>query len=108
MALPAEISVSELKRMRDAGSDFLLIDVREDSELEIARLEFARHIPMGAIPSRLSEIPKDADVVVMCHSGFRSDRVARYLRQNGYASVANLAGGIDDWSRAIDPAVPAY
>jgi rhodanese-related sulfurtransferase len=63
---------------------------------------------MGTVPERLADIPKDEDVVVMCHGGTRSGRVAHYLRQNGYTRVANLAGGIDSWSTEIDPSVPTY
>jgi rhodanese-related sulfurtransferase len=108
MALPEEISVSELKRMHDADEPFVLIDVREDDELATASISFAEHIPMGTVPERLADIPKDEDVVVMCHGGTRSGRVAAYLRQNGYTRVANLAGGIDSWSREIDPTIPTY
>jgi rhodanese-related sulfurtransferase len=108
MALPDEISVSELKRMHDAEAAFVLLDVREDDELATASIPFARHVAMATIPARLAEIPQDADVVVMCHSGYRSANVARFLRANGYASVANLAGGIESWSLEIDPAVPRY
>ena len=108
MSLPPEISVARLKAMRDAGDPFVLLDVREDFELRLAHLPGAMHVPMGSVPERLAEIPRDADVVVMCHGGVRSDRVAGYLRANGYASVANLAGGIDSWSRDIDPSVPSY
>jgi rhodanese-related sulfurtransferase len=108
VAIAEEISVSELKRMHDANVPFVLIDVREDDELAVASLPFAKHIPMGTVPERLAEIPKDEDVVVMCHGGMRSGRVASYLRQNGYTRVANLAGGIDSWSTEIDPSVPTY
>ncbi len=108
MSLPAEISVSELKRMHDAGEQFTLLDVREDDELATASLGFAKHIPMGSVAERLGELSRDGDIVVMCHGGTRSGRVARYLRENGFTSVANLAGGIDAWSHEIDPAVPTY
>lgn len=108
MSLPEEIAVSELKRMHDAGADFLLLDVREDDELATASIGFAKHVRMATVPQHLTELPKDGDIVVMCHGGSRSDRVARYLRENGFTSVANLAGGIDAWSREIDPTVPIY
>jgi rhodanese-related sulfurtransferase len=108
MALPSEISVARFAEMRAAGTPLVLLDVREDFEVSIARLPFATHVPMGSVPERLADVPRDADVVVMCHSGVRSDHVARYLRANGYASVANLEGGIDRYSREIDPSVPTY
>jgi rhodanese-related sulfurtransferase len=108
MSLPSEISVAELRRMRAANDAFLLVDVREDDELATASLDGVLHIPMDEVGRRLSELPKDADIVVMCHSGGRSGRVASLLRESGYPSVANLAGGIDAWSREIDPSVPRY
>jgi rhodanese-related sulfurtransferase len=108
MSLPSDISVSELNRMQQAQADFTLVDVRDDDELTLASLDGALHVPMDEVAGRLDEIPKDRDVVVMCHSGGRSARVAAYLRQNGFPSVANLAGGIDAWSREIDPSVPRY
>ena len=103
MSLPSDISVSELCRMQEANADFTLLDVRDDDELAIASLENALHLPMDEVTGRLDELPKDGDIVVMCHSGGRSARVAAYLRYNGYASVANLAGGIDAWSREDRP-----
>ncbi len=108
MSLPPEISVSELKRMHDASEPFTLLDVREDDELAIAAIPWAKHIPMGTIADRAGELAKDASIVVMCHGGGRSGRVARYLRDSGYSSVANLAGGIDAWADEIDPTLPKY
>jgi rhodanese-related sulfurtransferase len=108
VSLPAEISVAELKRMHDANDAFTLVDVREDDELAIAAIPWAKHIPMGSIVDRSGELSKDAPLVIMCHGGTRSGRVAKYLRDNGFTNVANLAGGIDAWSHEIDPAVPTY
>ncbi len=108
MSLPVEIDVRELQRMHAASRDFVLLDVREDDEVELARLEWAKHIPMAGIPARLDELTPTRDTVVMCHSGVRSARVAAFLRTRGFVSVANLAGGIDAWSSSVDPAVPAY
>ena len=108
MSLPSDISVSELNRMQEANADFTLVDVRDDDELALASLDGALHLPMDEVTQRLDELPKDGDIVVMCHSGGRSSRVAAYLRHHGYASVANLAGGIDAWSREIDASVPRY
>ncbi|GAC1305879.1 MAG: rhodanese-like domain-containing protein [Vulcanimicrobiaceae bacterium] len=106
--LPPEISVRELRAMHEAGRAFVLLDVREDDELAIARIMWAKHVPMGAVPERITELPPGANLVVMCHAGVRSERVARYLRERGFTSVANLAGGIDAWSCEIDPSVPRY
>ena len=63
---------------------------------------------MGEIPARLGELPPQEPIVVMCHAGSRSARVAQYLNDNGYPNAVNLAGGIDAWSVAIDPSVPRY
>ena len=108
MSVPDEISVRELARKRTAGDDFVLLDVREADELALAALDGVVHVPMHEIRARLDELPRDREIVVMCHGGMRSGRVASYLRQNGYTRVANLAGGIDSWSTEIDPSVPTY
>ena len=90
------------------GPDVTLLDVREHVELEIASVAQARHIPMREIPARLAELDRDQPIVVMCHSGGRSRRVAEYLSSNGFTEVFNLKGGIDAWSTEIDPQVPRY
>lgn len=102
------ISVSELKARLDASSAPVVIDVREPWELAIARLPGTLDIPMNEIPDRLGDIPRDGQVIVMCRSGARSLRVANYLLQNGFGSVANLTGGILAWSAEIDSNVPQY
>jgi rhodanese-related sulfurtransferase len=86
----------------------LLLDVREDDERALARIEPSVHIPMGMVPGRLSELPRDRRIVVYCHSGFRSYTVAAYLEHEGFAGVRNLTGGIDAWSEQVDSQVPRY
>ncbi len=93
---------------RAGGREVLLLDVREAEELTLARLPEARHMPMREVPARLGELPKDGAIVVMCHGGVRSARVAQYLIANGFERVFNLQGGIDAWSVEIDPSVPRY
>jgi len=93
-------------RSRAAG--VILLDVREAFELEIASVDGALHIPMQEIPARVAELGADRAVVVMCHSGGRSRRVAEFLAQQGFTEVFNLKGGIDAWSTEIDPQVPRY
>jgi rhodanese-related sulfurtransferase len=106
--MTGEISVAELKARRDRGDDFVLLDVRELDELALASLPGVLHVPMAELPSRLSELPRQRDIVVLCHSGARSGRVTSFLCANGFPQVVNLAGGIDAWSREIDPTVPRY
>lgn len=108
MTLPDEISVAELARMRERADAFILLDVREPDEVATASLAGATLVPMAEIPARAGELSRESPIVVMCHGGYRSARVAQYLRANGFANVANLAGGIDAWSAEIDPAVPRY
>lgn len=103
-----EIDVEELARWRNDGRDFVLLDVREDDEVRTASIEGARHIPLGDIPARAGELPKDARIVVMCHHGGRSARVTQFLTAQGYDGAINLEGGIAQWSKKIDPSVPSY
>lgn len=90
------------------GGDVVLLDVREHDELAIAAVEGAVHIPMREVPGRLAELDAGKPVVVMCHSGGRSRRVAEFLKGNGFPDVFNLNGGIDAWSTQIDSRVPRY
>jgi len=102
-----QMTVKELKRRLDAGEDLQLIDVREPYEVQIAQMG-GKLIPQNDVPQRLAEIDRDREVVVHCRSGARSQRIAEFLKQNGYPRVANLAGGILAWSDEIDPKVQKY
>ncbi len=102
------ISVSDLKRMQDEGEDFVLLDVREPNEVAYASVGPALHIPMQLIPQRLNELDPAQSVVVFCHTGARSLEVCHFLGQYDFSDVMNLTGGIDAWSREIDPSVPTY
>ena len=86
----------------------LLLDVREPWEWDTARIEGSQHIPMREVPARLGEIDPDREVVAICHHGGRSQQVAMFLDKNGFSKVHNLQGGVDAWSRTVDPAVPLY
>jgi rhodanese-related sulfurtransferase len=91
-----------------SGEDVVLLDVREHDELAVAAVPGALHIPMREIPARLAELDADKPLVVMCHSGGRSRRVAEYLLSNGFLTVFNLKGGIDAWSTQLDSHVPRH
>jgi rhodanese-related sulfurtransferase len=86
----------------------LLLDVREPWEYEKARIAGSKLIPMRELPARIAEIDDARDVVALCHHGGRSLQVAMFLEKQGFKRVHNLVGGIDAWSRTIDPAVPLY
>jgi len=102
-----QISVKDLKALRDRGEDVFLLDVREPYEYQIAQIG-GTLIPQNDVPNRLAEIPRDREIVVQCRSGARSQRIAEFLKQSGYTQVANLAGGILAWSDEIDPKVQKY
>lgn len=97
-----------LKARLDRGESVLILDVREPFEIALAPFPGATHIPMGDIPSRLTELDPDRETVVVCHHGVRSAQVAMYLAQMGFERVLNLAGGIDAWSEDADPSTPRY
>ena len=94
------------------GGNGVVLDVRELPELRVASLQPQGFellaIPMNEVPARLAELDPDRPVACLCHHGARSMRVAMFLAQNGFAQVANIAGGIDAWSTERDPAVPRY
>ena len=103
-----EISALELKAMRDRGEQPLVLDVREEWELQLARIPDVVHVPMNQVPARVAELARDAETIVMCHAGGRSLRVAHYLANQGFTNVANLTGGISAWSEEVDATVPQY
>jgi rhodanese-related sulfurtransferase len=105
----AQIRPEQLAELlRSHPADAVLLDVREPDEREVAHIEPSIHIPMNEVPARLAELPKDKRVIVYCHHGGRSLMVASYLEGQGYQNLGNLDGGIDAWSRRIDPSVPRY
>ena len=103
-----ETDVKELKRKIDAKEDFFLLDVREPNEYQIGKIPGSTLIPLGEVPQRVEEIPRDKEIIVHCKMGGRSAKAAAFLRQQGYTNVKNLKGGILDWSDKIDPSVPKY
>jgi adenylyltransferase/sulfurtransferase len=105
--LANEITAQELKKLLDRGSSIVLIDVRESYEYDIANLG-GLLIPLSQLPARVQELDSSSEIVVHCHSGFRSARATQYLRELGFARVRNLTGGIDAWSVEIDASVPRY
>jgi rhodanese-related sulfurtransferase len=103
-----ELAPRELRTWSDAGKSYLLLDVRTADELRMAALPGALNVPMREIPSRLAELPTDEPIVVLCHHGERSARVAGFLVANGFKDVYNVDGGIDAYAREIDPSIARY
>lgn len=103
-----QISPAEFSRRTDSGELWQLLDVREVWEIARASVDNAICIPMGEVPSRLAELDPDLPIAVMCHSGVRSAQVVAFLKQRGFASAANMRGGIDAWSTEVDETVPRY
>ena len=103
-----EIEPEEVKRLSDAGEEFTFVDCREPWEYQAAHIPGTKHIPMQEIPARIQELDPDEHVVVICHHGVRSLNVVAWLRQQGFDKAQSVSGGIDRWSRTIDPKVPTY
>ncbi|MGB3947639.1 MAG: rhodanese-like domain-containing protein [Bacteroidia bacterium] len=102
-----EVTVAELKQLKDNNADFQLIDVREPHEAEIAEIG-GLLIPMGQVLENLDKIAKDKQVVIHCRSGARSGSICQALEKEGYNNVYNLKGGILAWANEIDPSVTKY
>lgn len=107
---PLEVSPGQVKKMLDAGEDVTLLDCRLPKEKEIAQIDGAAFIPMQELADRLDELDDymDRKLVVFCHAGVRSMKVALFLKERGFEDVRSMAGGIDLWSQAIDGSVQRY
>lgn len=107
---PMEVDCRHVKGKLDAGEKFLLLDCREQSEYDTVKIAGAVLVPMSQIQERVGELEafKEGPVVVHCHHGGRSLRVANWLRGQGYLQAQSMAGGIDDWAVQIDPSLPRY
>jgi molybdopterin/thiamine biosynthesis adenylyltransferase/rhodanese-related sulfurtransferase len=107
-AAATDMTVTDLKARIDAGSAPVILDVREPSEAAICSLPGAVLIPLGELPRRLAELDPAAELVVHCKSGARSARAVEMLREKGFTRASNLAGGILNWIKDIDPGMSRY
>jgi len=107
---PDTVALAEAQATR--GEPLVLLDVREPWEVAVAAIDLpgatTRLMPMRDVPSRLGELDPAQPVVCFCHHGARSAQVVAFLERAGFASPYNLAGGIDAWSRDVDPGVARY
>lgn len=102
------ISVTELKAKLDRKESFVLLDVREPFEHDICHIPEAHLIPLGELPSRMSELDSSEEIVLHCKSGKRSAQALQLLREAGFGRLHNVTGGIEAWADEIDPSLPKY
>jgi adenylyltransferase/sulfurtransferase len=107
-AVSDEITAVELKKRLDAGDTLLILDVREPTEYQINRIEGSTLIPLGELPRRYQELPRDREIIAQCKIGARSARARDFLKSVGLTNVKNLRGGILDWIDKVDPSMPRY
>ncbi|NMC14648.1 MAG: molybdopterin-synthase adenylyltransferase MoeB [Chloroflexi bacterium] len=103
-----EISPRELADLLKRGENVELLDVREPHELEISMIEGSKNIPLGQLPSRLSELDSARYYVLICRSGVRSRRAMEILLGAGFNRIKNLTGGINAWAKEVDPSLAVY
>ncbi|CAN5585751.1 rhodanese-like domain-containing protein [soil metagenome] len=108
MPVIPEISPEALRDELASGAPLRILDVREDEEITISRLDNIVHVPMDDVPDRLEGLDPDADWVVVCRSGKRSAAVAQFLMAQGYRNVRNLQGGMNGWAERVDPTMVVY
>ena len=103
-----DITAPDLQARLKAGDDLVLLDVREQNEWQIVRLDGAKLIPVNSVTERANELSTADEIVVYCKSGVRSARAVNTLRQLGFRKLWNLKGGITAWAEEVDPSLPRY
>jgi molybdopterin/thiamine biosynthesis adenylyltransferase/rhodanese-related sulfurtransferase len=103
-----EITAVELKARLDKGDKLFILDVREPNEYQICKIEGSTLIPLGEVPRRYQELPKDVEIISQCKMGGRSQKAVDFLRTVGFTNIKNLKGGILDWIDKVDPSQPKY
>lgn len=109
--VPDEVSPQEAHALLAQDGDTILLDVREPHEYTLCRIEGSTHVPLRDLPGKLPNLPRAKHFLVLCHHGGRSGRSRRavdYLRANGFERVTNVAGGIDNWARTVEPSLTRY
>jgi rhodanese-related sulfurtransferase len=105
-----QCSAAQFAERREAGESMFLLDVREQDEVETARIEGAHWIPLAELEARREELEaeKHRPIIVHCHLGGRSTKAVRLLQELGFSNVENFDGGIEAWSLTVDASVPRY
>ena len=103
-----QVTVEELNEELRGDSPPVLLDVREDDELKISKLDYQHHIPVDDLRDRVDELSPDDDIVVICRTGLRSGNATMFLREKGFTRVRYMFGGMNEWSERIDPTMRQY
>lgn len=105
-----EIDCRAVKDKLDSGDSFVFLDCRETSEYESVKIDGTTLIPMSEMAERVGELEdkRDSEIIIHCHHGGRSLRVANWLRQQGFSTAQSMAGGIDVWATDIEPGMLRY
>ncbi len=103
-----QISPANLKQRLDRGDAILLVDVREPWEHQLCKIKGSKLIPLGSLAANLAALEAADEVILYCHHGMRSLDAAAWLRGQGVEGAKSMAGGIERWSREVDPNVPQY
>lgn len=108
--IPLEIDCPSVKAKLDAGDQFLFVDCRETSENEAVKIEGTMLLPMSKMAERVGELQehRTSEIIIHCHHGGRSLRVANWLRQQGFSTAQSMSGGIDVWAVEIEPGMLRY
>lgn len=105
----AEISVKELAQiLKERQNEIMLLDVRNDNEVALCKIDGSKHIPLMELPARYNELNKEQETLVYCRSGARSRNAVEFLKQAGFTNLRNVTGGILQWANQIDPSMPTY
>lgn len=104
----SEITVHKLNELREEDKKIQILDVREDTERDHAHVRGTIHIKLTEMTKRHSELDKERNVFVMCHTGTRSQTVVKWLKSQGYNYSVNVLGGIDAWAALIDRNIRRY
>lgn len=109
-ASPIEVDCRSVKAALDRGEELILVDCREPDEHALVNIQAARLLPMSQLQARCAELEacRTQRIVVHCHHGGRSLKVANWLRSQGFTRAQSMAGGIDQWAVEIEPGLPRY
>jgi len=105
---PVQMRAEELAAALGTATPPIVLDVREPWEFDICRIPGSKLIPLGEIPSRMSELDSADEIVLHCKSGIRSSKALKLLKEAGFAKLWNVTGGIEAWANDVDPTVPKY